>query len=100
MKTNMNRFKDEQDTKSAILEMKKFKVLCQAKSAKLLGSRKSDKVYKRQMEQMASDIKFYEKMCREMIQWDVFYAMYGEVLDESDNKRETMVAILASVRAQ
>ena len=81
MNTTMKRFNDEHDTKSMILEMKKFKVLCQAKSAQLLNDTlTSDKAYKRQMEQMASDIKFYEEMCRAAIATDLFLHIHADAL--------------------
>jgi len=81
MNTTMKRFKDEHDTKSMILEMKKFKVLCQAKSAELLNDTlTSDKAYKRQMEKMASDIKFYEEMCRAAIATDLFLHVAADAL--------------------
>ena len=95
MNTTMKRFKKERDTKSAILEMKKFKVLCQAKSAELLNDTlTSDKAYKRQMEQMASDIKFYEEMCRGMIAGDLFLHQFSDIIDKFDDKEKTINDIL------
>ena len=76
------------DTRNAILEMKNFKVLCQEKSAAILGIAQyelvvvntngvaktltGDEAYKTKMERCGDDIKFYEKICRALVSYDCF----------------------------
>ena len=73
------------DTKNTILEMKKFKVICQKESAVFIDGVsvlckgrdgtwsvvEGDDAYKTAMEQMGKDIKFYEELCRMLIQHDI-----------------------------
>ena len=73
------------DTKNTILEMKKFKVICQKESALFIDGVSvlckgidgtwdvavGDDAYKTAMEQMGKDIKFYEELCRILIQHDI-----------------------------
>ena len=73
------------DTKNTILEMKKFKVICQKESAVFIDGvsiiskgidgtwdvMEGDDAYKTAMEHMGKDIKFYEELCRILIQHDI-----------------------------
>jgi len=73
------------DTKNTILEMKKFKVICQKESAVFIDGVsvickrrdgtwdvvEGDDAYKTAMEQMGKDIEFYEELCRILIRHDI-----------------------------
>ena len=60
------------DTRNTILEMKKFKKLCQEESADLLNRNTGDAAFKDNMEAMGEQITYYEGMCKVLVNWNIY----------------------------